>query len=357
MAHPSDSQAKAPAPAHPLAAYVKEPWYYEAKSLPNLNGKVAIVTGSSTGIGKEVARALYEMGAKVIVTSRSDERAAEACKAIKQGAAVKSVGGDLMPMALETSDLNSVRQFAQYVIKTCSQLHFLVCNAGTAGKSAVMNDGMNELYMSNYLGHFLLTMLLLPTLKKSKPARVSCTSSITSWYHHEDLESLLPTGKLARPGAQFKEMGIIESFRYYGSTKLLQIHMCFELQRRERGNGVTFTPVAPGAIATSIGQEDRTQNVEAKWPLRPASDGAQSTLHALLSPTMQGAEGYFLQPYFSPLYQRLPILNGCWGVFVPYELLGQSKTWGLHKWLPPPAAHCADFAKKLFDESLTAVGL
>ena len=111
-------------------------------------------------------------------------------------------------------------------------------------------QGFEYLYASNYLGHFLLLNLLLPLLKDSTDPRVAATSSIAHWVHSSNLTSLLPSEQIGSS----EHFGHLQSWRQYGNTKLLQILMCFELQRRlaPTGGKITATPVAPGYISTAI---------------------------------------------------------------------------------------------------------
>ena len=175
-------------------------------------------------------------------------------------------------------------------------------NAGVAFAPQPPNDltkdgSFEAVYAGNYLGHFLLTELLLPTIKATPGARVSFTSSITHWGATFDLDDLLPDGDLAR--------GRRKDDNVYQNSKLLQILHCFELQRRLRGTGVTLTPVAPGLIQTDIFDNDDKRKggdfkTDVSWPMQSIEEGCKTNLHALLSPSMEGQEGYFLQPCTRP---------------------------------------------------------
>ena len=205
-------------------------------------------------------------------------------------------------------------------------------------------DGYGALYASNYLGHFLLTKELLPSLEAAAEAgedvRITATSSIAHWNHDSDLEALLPLGGRLAKSFDENTLGPLEGFKQYGNTKLLQIHMCFELQRRLAGRHlsekITVTPLAPGLVATAIGQSKREGAKDA--PFLPggvdAAMGAKTTMHALLAPDMRGQTNIFVQPYWSPLHQgsALP-LGGFLGVILPFEMLNQKNTWGLHRWV------------------------
>lgn len=308
---PSDpSEAAKTAPYHPLSSYTRKPWYFEEKEHPPgcLKGKIALVTGASSGIGRAVALELYKLGCKVIVTSRSEARSAEACEWIR--AQCPSSNGELEAMALELGDLSDVRRFAKTFLAKYSRLHYLIENAGATpplDKSWkpdqwLTQEGLELYYTSNYLGHFLLTHLLLPVLQSSAPARISVTSSIAHWSANDgDLGLLLPDTPAAMGGkarTSLENASTYSRFRQYGNTKLLQICMCFELQRRLKAagtKGITVTPLAPGLVSTGINQAQRGKDVQVVPMAISPTDGAKTTIHALLSEDMKDAEGYFLQ--------------------------------------------------------------
>jgi len=310
-----------------------------------------------------VATALYRLGARVIVTSRSVAKAEVACATVKKAVDETPKTGDnvgeLVPMSLSLDDLDSVKSFAQEFCSRFKKLEYLCENAGIAMQDTKnpkpSKQGYEMCYASNYLGHALLMELLLPTLLASAPARVSFTSSITHWGATSDkLDALLPDGDFAR--------GRVVNKAYFDS-KLCQVLYAFELQRRYRGKGVTFTPVAPGLIATDIfvvdqakrGAGDSDQTATKVSLMKPVTEGCLTNLHALLAPSQEGLEGFFLQPYYSPKHLDKPLLGGFIGVAVLFEFLQQKKSWGCHRWIPSPDAHNKEFAAKLFDETKAAV--
>ena len=117
---------------------------------------------------------------------------------------------------------------------------------------------------------------------------------------------------------------------------------------------------APGLIQTAIfdpnhhGSDDTL--VGKLLPTTRGADlGALTTLHALLSKSMRGKTGFFLQPYYSPIHMQSPILP--FSMLIVWEMFLQIPNWGLHRWAPHPDAYREDFAKLLWEESLVAVGL
>lgn len=221
----------------------------------------------------------------------------------------------------------------------------------------VTSEGYEPIYVGNYLGHFLLTQLLLPTLTRSAPARITATSSIAHWCHDGNLSAILPNGDHARTSVETRSF--YARAHQYGATKLLQILMCFELQRvlAEQGvTGITVTPLAPGFVQSAIASASRGQDTS--MPIQVSPDkGAMSTMHALLDPEMEGLTGYYLQPYYSPLHLGSAVGTAWLSMIIPFEMLQQTFSWAPHLWIPHPDAHRRDFGRKLWDESLKAVGL
>jgi NAD(P)-dependent dehydrogenase (short-subunit alcohol dehydrogenase family) len=144
----------------------------------DLGGKRMLVTGGSSGIGQETARALAAHGAEVILTARDVAKGESVAEAIR-----RSTGnGRVSVEAVELASLASVRGFADRVLARYDRLHVLVNNAGVMacpfGKTA---DGFEQQFGTNHLGHFLLAGLLLPALRRGTPARIV---SVSSRGHH-----------------------------------------------------------------------------------------------------------------------------------------------------------------------------
>lgn len=169
------------------------------------------------------------------------------------------------------------------------------------------------LYAGNYLGHFLLLNLMLPLMKESAEPSVTVTSSIAHWLHSSNLSRLLPEAQARSADAAAPGVisGFVPAWRQYGNTKLAQVLMCFELQRRlaPKGGRITVTPVAPGFISTAIAKQklEKRDGKDGWLPLGLTPEhGALTTLHALLSPAHRGTTGVFLQPHYTPKHQVCP---------------------------------------------------
>lgn len=202
-----------------------------------LKGKIVIVTGANAGIGKATARQLADLGATVVLACRSKERGETALSELM------CVGGrcfDLMP--LDLADLESVRAFAAAFAEKYGRLDALINNAGLLGRRrAETKQGFELSFGVNYLGTFLLTMLLLPLLEKSEQGRVVMMTSIAHGWGDVRFDDLNYTRGYNR-------------FAAYGHSKLCCLLFTRSLAEklRARGSRVTVNAVHPGIVATDI---------------------------------------------------------------------------------------------------------
>ena len=152
-------------------------WLGGGYQLPNesLKGKVCIVTGANTGIGKETARGLADRGATVILACRSVERGQDAAR---------EIGGFVRVKKCDLASFASVRKFCEEINKEERKVDILINNAGMVTMSRQLTeDGQEMTFQSNHLGHFLLTNLLLGKLQAAKDgARIVNVSSSAHWY-------------------------------------------------------------------------------------------------------------------------------------------------------------------------------
>ena len=224
---PSDPRTHA---FHPIADYKLAPhgWWHEQEtaSTCGLTGRVAIVTGASSGIGKAVALELYRRGATVIATSRSRARATAAARDIEASTDACDAG-TMEPMALNLAELSDVRRFVSEFSARHTTLTYLVENAGAIVVTAnLTSDGFEQNYAGNFLGHFLLLNLILPALKASAtPARITATSSIAHWVHTAPLGSLLPRTSAESGGMAHTPLPLGALMEQYGNTKVRDLVM------------------------------------------------------------------------------------------------------------------------------------
>ncbi len=203
-----------------------------------MEGKVCIVTGSNSGIGKETALALASMGATVVMAVRSRERGEKALA----GIAAKTESKKITLMICDMSSLRSIRDFAREFKSRYKRLDVLVNNAGAfVYRRQTTADGYERTFAVNYLGPVLLTHELLPLLKSSAPSRIINISS-----------GIYRTGRLNLEDLQGGEK--YRSMRMYANAKLMLMMYTYELARRLEGSGVTANVVVPGFVRTDLGR-------------------------------------------------------------------------------------------------------
>ncbi|XP_051963099.1 dehydrogenase/reductase SDR family member 13-like [Xyrauchen texanus] len=257
------------------------------KSNVTLKGKTAIVTGSNTGIGKTTAMDLAKRGARVILACRNHQRAEAAVYDIRR----ESGNSEVLYMHLDLASLKSVHNFAETFLKSEPRLDLLINNAGLIG-SGRTEDGFGMAFGVNYLGHFLLTLLLLDRLKEAENSRVVNVSALLHRLGSIDF-NLLKTHKDLVTGQSYWH-----SFRAYCHSKLCNVLFTRELASRLEGTNVTCYCLHPGVISTEIG---RNMGLLAKLLSVPMSKlfflspegGAQTTLYCALQEGLESLSGRY----------------------------------------------------------------
>ncbi|XP_003747906.1 retinol dehydrogenase 12-like [Galendromus occidentalis] len=212
----------------------------QCTSKKRMDGKVVIITGSNSGIGKQTAKDLVRRGARVIMGCRDLVKAAEAATEILD----EVPGGQIVMKKIDNCDFESVRAFAREILKEEEKIDVLINNAGTTGDSKFIltSDGFEQTYQTNYLAPFLLTELLVPILKKSAPSRVINVGSLAYMFVRTD------TDTLAR---DFRSPGKAPRLRYC-ETKQLLLKWTRALHEELKGSGVTVNVVHPGVVLTPL---------------------------------------------------------------------------------------------------------
>ncbi|XP_073945863.1 retinol dehydrogenase 11-like [Choristoneura fumiferana] len=210
-------------------------------SKKRLDGRTAIVTGGTAGIGLEIAKEFAHRGARVIIACPFKQEGSDALKTIIEETGNKNISFKL----LDLSSLKSVREFAGNILTTEERLDLLINNAGISSlKDFQTKDGMNFIMQVNYYGHFLLTILLLPLLKKtgqpSEPSRIVNTSSYLHWFGRIDNENMNKSGYYWIPNYQ------------YCNSKICMVSFSRELMRRLKGANVVVNSANPGTVGTGI---------------------------------------------------------------------------------------------------------
>jgi len=275
----------------------------------NLTGKVVIVTGGDGGLGLPVVQALAQQGASVVIASHNLSK----CESIARKVASET-GSDVVGMQLDLSSFDSVNAFVEQFVSKFSRLDVLVNNAGIAGNSQHKSkDGFQLLFAINYLAPFLLTELLLPTLRRSgsasSPSRVvnvassehaiACEAAgwekgcFKDWSHFPP--PVLPNKNVT---IHYDDGYVVtRSVELYGFTKLLSIEHALELSRREGVNVKAFS-LTPGWVNTSLASDASPKQAKEKCKLQlPApcpytrEEGAAITAFCALRSTVSG--GYY----------------------------------------------------------------
>lgn len=253
---------------------------FTVNDVPDLSGKVYVVTGANAGIGFAASRILAARGGQVILACRSEEKARAAMARI----AGENPGARLDFVELDQSDLGSVNRAAQ-ALAGRERIDALVNNAGVMMPPLSRTaQGFELQFGVNHLGTFALTALMLPKLAEAPGARVVVTSSLA----HRSGEALWHDPKAERGYSRLQ--------RYYDS-KLANALFFVELDRRLRAGGSPVRAIGchPGIAATDLGRNFRPMNLMMPIVgklLNSAEQGAWPTLQAATDPAAQGGDYY-----------------------------------------------------------------
>lgn len=309
----------------------------DATASKDLSGKTYIVTGANSGVGLETTRQLVKQGAHVVLACRRVDAGEEAATTMS------SLAGTTEVMQLDLADLASVRQFVAEFTATHDQLDGLACNAGMANMNGPIQhtkDGFEVTIGISYFGHFLLTELLLDTLKATPGSRMAIVSSVV----HAGSPKNRPRVHLDDLNFEKRDYNNMGA---YGEAKVATVLYAMELGERLKGTGVSTFSVHPGWARSNFGSGGPVWMRAVMAVARPLTrmlsdsneDSAQTTLHCLISddaPNHSGA--YFSQG--SVLYRDPGTRDGGW----PMES-------------PNPHAKDMAVAKQLVEMSYELVGL
>ncbi len=256
-----------------------------------MKGKIVVVTGANAGIGKATAAQLCDLGATVILACRCKERGEAA---IRELSCVDGRCMELMP--LDLADLDSVRAFAKSFAERYDRLDALINNAGIlARRRAQTKQGFEMSFGVNYLGAFLLTMLLLPLLEKSEQGRIVMMTSVAHGWGDVRFEDLNFTRGYNR-------------FAAYGHSKLCNLLFTRALAEklREKGSRVTVNAVHPGVVATDIVVNRATGQFRwvatlMKLLFMTSDEGAKTSVFLTCDPALDRVSGeYFYRCKIEP---------------------------------------------------------
>lgn len=245
-----------------------------------MKGKICMVTGANSGIGKAIASGLAQMGATVVMVCRDHTKGELAMADIKRTTENQTV--ELM--LADLASLDSVRKLVRNFTKSHDNLHVLVNNAGLIiGRREVTSDGFETTFEVNYLSHFLLTNLLLDVLKASAPSRVVNVSSDAHFTGHMDFEDL-------------QEEKRYRAMKSYAQSKLAQVLFTHELAEITKGSGISVNCVHPGAVRTRWGDEAGilSMGIRIARPFMISPErGAETPIYVATSPEVEGISGEY----------------------------------------------------------------
>lgn len=249
----------------------------------DLNGTVALVTGCNSGLGYETMRVLALRGCHVLGTGRTMDKASKACA---------SVPGKTTPLVLELSDFQSAVDCAASIGALGVVPDMLILNAGinTFGDLELV-DGIEKIFVVNFLGHFVLTQHLLPLMTQRGGGRIVHVSSRSGY-------------RQAPPvGIDFDNLRGEKTFdagQAYGRSKLANALFSLELAARLEGSGVTSNAIHPGLVQTNIARTaptivrqafNRLGGLIAKSP----AEGAATQLYVATHPRLEGVSGAYFE--------------------------------------------------------------
>ena len=251
-----------------------------------MQGKRVLITGGNSGIGLVAARELARQGAEVILACRDTDKTQQALTAINADAAIPAVN-----LPVDLASLASVRNLAEAFLERHDRLDVLINNAGLfPTRQQFTADGFEMQIGVNHLSHFLLTNLLLDTLRGSAPARIVTVSSKLHSKGQIDFDSFKGVPKYSAQAA-------------YNQSKLANVLFSAELAARLEGSGVTANALHPGGVATDIVRD-------LPWLVRKLiglifispEEGAKTTLMLASDPALATTSG----AYFDQCQRRDP---------------------------------------------------
>lgn len=249
----------------------------------DMHGKIAVVTGATGGIGKEIARGLARMGATLVIPARSQARG----DAAREEIARTTGNGDLHVMPLDVADQASIRAFAASFRSRFDRLHVLVNNAGAwFSDRRTSPDGLELTFATNVVGPYLLTSLLEAPLRAAAPARVvNLVSGLAANYDATDLD--------------FTRRGY-DGFKVYAASKLAARMLTWAQSAALSPAGVTVNAAAPGFVRTDFNQNAKgfvaaMIGLSVRLFGSTPAEGADTPLWAAVAPELAGVTARYFE--------------------------------------------------------------
>jgi len=253
-----------------------------------MNGKRVLITGATNGIGKVSALALAKKGAEVIIVGRNPQKTERVLNELK----IESGSQKLDMMIADLSSIEEIRKLAAEFLSKYDSLDVLLNNAGAMfneyQKSA---DGLEMTFALNHINYFLLTNLLLDTLKKTSQEKGEARIVNVSSGAHVQARNGLTLDNLYDESS-------FSSFGSYGESKLANILFTYELARRLDGTGVTANALHPGFVATGFGHNTNgimasLIKISQRFMAKSPEQGAETMIYLSSSPDVKGITGKY----------------------------------------------------------------
>lgn len=249
----------------------------------DMTGKICLVTGANSGIGKATATGLAALGARVVMICRDEERGRRSRQQIQSQTGSETVDLHLADLSVQ----QEIRDLAERLLNRYERIEVLVNNAGLmTAKRRTTIDGLEMQFAVNHLAPFLLTNLLLHRLRASAPARIITVASTAQSRGHIDFDDLQ------------SERGY-NGWQAYANSKLANVLFTYELARRLAGSGVTANCVHPGVIHTGL-MRGVSPLLSWLWYLlrgffKPAREGADTPIYLAASAAVADQSGIYFR--------------------------------------------------------------
>jgi len=269
-----------------------------------MKGKIVLITGATSGLGKETARALARLGATIVLTTRDAQRGEQT----KQELIASTQNTNIDVLYCDLALFVSIRACCTEFLQKYDALHVLINNAGVWDfRRRVSKDGIEETFAVNYLAPFLMTNLLLEVLKKSAPSRII---NVTSGLH---------SGTIQFDDLEFKKN--FSGLKAYGHSKLAVILFTRLLAKKLEGTGVTVNCVNPGLNQTNLGRDAGfAARMVFKILGKDPAKGAETALYLASSPDV----ATITSEYFEKKQVKKTNLE-------TYDMDAASKLWDISK--------------------------
>lgn len=269
----------------PTRSFPSSDTSWSAKDIPDQYGRVVLVTGATSGIGKETARVLAAKGATVIIGARNLAKAEHVVAELT----TRQPNRDITARELDLADLASVRRCAEGIRHDYDRLDLLINNAGVmACPFSRTTDGFEMQMGTNHLGHFALTLELLPLLQATPLSRIVVLSSVAHRWGRINLEDLHWQQRRYRTN------------QAYGDSKVANLLFAHELARRlpDSPDSPMVTAAHPGWTATELQRHASSVSFMNRFFAQSIEQGALPTLRAAIDPNARSADYYGPENWF-----------------------------------------------------------